>query len=137
MNNSEEDWRVKRKRWEVEREIMRTLISKHVMIMAGTDCDNPYAFPGFSLHDELEMFVELGMTPLEALRSATTVPAQFLGFADSLGTISVGKLADVVLLDANPLNDIANIRKINAVVADGKVYDSTYISSVLKVAPKE
>jgi hypothetical protein len=133
-NNSAQDWSDKRKRWELEQEIMRILISEGVPIMAGTDCDNPYAFPGFSLHDELALFVQFGMTSLDALRSATIVPVRFLGLADSLGAVSVGKLADVVLLDASPLEDISNTTRINAVIANGKVYDGTYISSALQLA---
>lgn len=130
-SNTDKDWSHKRRRWEVEQLIMKTLISEKVTIMAGTDCDNPYAFPGFSLHDELQMFVDLGMTPLEALRSATIVPAKFMNIADSIGSVSQGKLADLVLLKANPLDDISNTTTIEAVVANGKLYDRNYISSVL------
>lgn len=130
-SNTDKDWSDKRRRWEVEQLIMKTLISEKVTIMAGTDCDNPYAFPGFSLHDELQMFVGLGMTPLEALCSATIVPAKFMNIADSLGSISQGKLADLVLLKANPLNDISNTKAIELVIANGKLYDRNYISSVL------
>ncbi len=130
-SNSVQDWSNKRKRWEVEQNIMRILISEGVPIMAGTDCDNPYAFPGFGLHDELSLFVDLGMTPLDALRSATIVPARFMSAADSLGSISQGKLADFVLLKANPLDDISNTSSIEAVIANGKLYDSKFISVVL------
>jgi hypothetical protein len=131
-DNSPQDWMDKRKRWEIEQQVMRILIKEGVPIMAGTDCDNPYAFPGFSLHDELEMFVELGMTPLDAIRSATSAPAKFMGSTDSLGSVSAGKVADLLLLDANPLNDIRNTTKINAVFANGILYDSTYVSSIVK-----
>lgn len=130
-SNTEQDWSDKKRRWEVEQLIMKMLISEKVTIMAGTDCDNPYAFPGFSLHDELKMFVNLGMTPLDALRSATIVPAKFMNMTDSIGSIAQGKLADLVLLKANPLDDISNTTAIEAVVANGKLYDRTYISSIL------
>jgi Amidohydrolase family len=130
--NTEVDWQHKRKRWEIERQIMRILISEKVPIMAGTDADNPYAFPGFSLHDELALYVECGMTTLEALRSATIIPIEFLGMTDSLGTVKEGKLADLVLLEANPLVDIKNTSKINAVIANGKLYDRDYIKTVLR-----
>lgn len=130
-NNTEIDWQNKRKRWQVELEIMKILISENVPIMAGTDADNPYAFPGFSLHDEMALYVECGMTPVEALRAATIVPIKFLNMTDSLGTIKKGKLADLVLLSANPLEDIKNTTKINAVIANGRLYSRSYIDSIL------
>ncbi len=130
--NTEVDWQHKRKRWQVEQQIMRILIAENVPIMAGTDSDNPYAFPGFSLHDEMALYVELGMTPIDALRSATTVPARFLNMADSLGSIEEGKLADLVLLNANPLENIRNTTTIDAVIANGKLYSKSYIDSILK-----
>lgn len=68
------------------------------------------------------MLVEAGLTPLEALRTATINPARVLGLADSLGSVEVGKLADLVLLDADPLADIRNTQRIRAVVADGRLY---------------
>src|SRR5262249_7204010 len=74
-----------------------------VEILAGTDTPNPYCFPGFSLHDELALLVKAGLTPMEVLQVATRNAAKFLGLLDSLGTIEQGKIADLVLLDANPL----------------------------------
>ena len=94
-----------------------------VKFLAGTDAGNPYIYPGFSLHEELALFVEAGFTPMEALQTATRNPAKFLGLLDSLGTIEKGKLADLVLLEANPLDNISNTQRINAVVVNG-----TYLS---------
>lgn len=88
--------------------------------MAGTDLGNEYLYPGFSLHDELILLVQAGLTPMEALQAATRNPAKFLGKLDSLGTIEKGKIADLVLLDANPLEDISNTQRINAVVVNGR-----------------
>jgi imidazolonepropionase-like amidohydrolase len=79
-------------------------------------------FPASALHVELERLVEAGLTPLEALQTATVNPTRVLEKADSLGTIEPGKLADLVLVDANPLEDIRNTQKIRAVVADGRLY---------------
>jgi imidazolonepropionase-like amidohydrolase len=93
-----------------------------VVLLAATDVGIPMLVPGISLHEELVLLVEAGLTPLEALRAATLNPARVLGSADSLGTIEAGKLADLVLLDANPLADIGNTQRIRAVVADGRVY---------------
>ena len=88
--------------------------------MTGTDLSGAYVFAGFSVHHELELFVQAGLLPLEALQSATRNPAIFLGQIDSLGTVESGKIANLVLLDANPLEDIRNTRKIRAVVLNGK-----------------
>ena len=80
--------------------------------MAGTDtAAGVHIFPGFSLHDELGLFVKAGMTPLEALQTATWNPAKFLGTLSNMGTVEKDKVADLVLLDSNPLDDIALIQK--------------------------
>jgi imidazolonepropionase-like amidohydrolase len=94
-----------------------------VPLLAGTDTPGvPYVFPGFSVHDELALFVaEGGFTPLEALQAATLDPVRFLGREKDLGTVEPGKLADPVLLDADPLVDIHNTTKIAAVVANGRL----------------
>jgi imidazolonepropionase-like amidohydrolase len=78
--------------------------------------------PGISLHQELIPLVEAGLTPLEALRACTLNPARVLRLIDSLGTIEAGKLADLVLLEADPLADIRNTQRIRAVVANGRLY---------------
>jgi imidazolonepropionase-like amidohydrolase len=89
-------------------------------IMAGTDtAAGVRVYPGFSLHEELGLLVQAGLTPMQALQAATSNPARFLGLTDT-GTISKGKWADLVLLDANPLDDIANIKKIRSVVLAGR-----------------
>jgi imidazolonepropionase-like amidohydrolase len=93
-----------------------------VRFMAGTDAPNPFVVPGQSLHDELELLVQAGFTTLEALQCATRNPAEYLGMRDALGTIEKGKLADLVLLDANPLENINVIRKIRAVIVNGKIF---------------
>jgi imidazolonepropionase-like amidohydrolase len=95
-----------------------------VKMMAGTDVPTVGTFLGFSLHDELVLLVETyGMTPMEALQSATILPAAFMGKDAEIGTIEIGKIADLVLLDADPLADIANTRRIDTVIADGRVFD--------------
>ncbi|HEY7768604.1 amidohydrolase family protein [Longimicrobium sp.] len=94
-----------------------------VRLLAGTDAPLPYLIPGLSLHDELALLVRAGLTPMEALRTATYNPAAYLGALDSLGTIRPGRLADLVLLDADPLSDIRNTRRIHTVIANGRVVD--------------
>ncbi|QUH03121.1 amidohydrolase family protein [Saccharopolyspora erythraea] len=92
-----------------------------VPVLAGTDVGTPFTFPGFSLHDELELLVRAGFTPMQALRAATAEPAAFLGAGELLGTVEPGRLADLVVLDDDPLRDIANTRRIHAVVARGRL----------------
>ena len=75
------------------------------------------------LHDELALFVRAGLSPLQALQTATSEPAAYLAATDSLGSLGVGKIADLVVLDADPLRDIGNTRKVNAVIANGVLYD--------------
>ena len=99
--------------------------------LAGTDTGVPDVFPGFSLHDELALFVRAGMTPLEALQTATINPAKFLGREKELGSIEAGKVADLILLDASPLADITNTTKISAVVANGRFFDRESLDSML------
>ena len=110
----------------------RDLRDAGVSLLAGTDMPQAFVYPGFSLHDELELLVRSGLTPLEALRSATYNPAEFLGALDSLGTITRGKVADLVLLDADPLTDIRNTRRISLVIANGRVFDAAALEQLLK-----
>ena len=101
------------------------------MLLAATDVEFPMGVPGLALHEELVRLVEAGLTPLEALQAATLNPARVLGMADSLGSIEPGKLADLVLLDANPLEDIRNTQKIRAVVANGRLYRRADLDQLL------
>jgi imidazolonepropionase-like amidohydrolase len=105
-----------------------------VPILAGTDFPNPWVYPGFSLHDELGLLVRAGLTPAEALRTATINPARFLGLTDSLGVVAKGKVADLVLLDGNPLDDIANTKRISAVIQGGRVLDRQALDGLLAEA---
>jgi imidazolonepropionase-like amidohydrolase len=93
-----------------------------VGILAGTDVLNPYCFPGFSIHNELEWLVKAGLSPMEALQTATLNPARYLGQTKDFGTVEPDKIADLVLLEGNPLVDIGNTRKIAAVVMRGKYF---------------
>jgi len=102
-----------------------------VKILAGTDSPAPYVFPGSDLHRELQLLVEAGLTPLEALQSATMSPAEFLHTSKDSGTVEKGKFADLVLLDANPLDDIRNTRKIHTVILRGKLLDGAALDKLL------
>lgn len=102
-----------------------------VPMVAGTDSGVSGVVWGFSLHDELELLVQAGLTPQEALASATRLPATWLGIDDKIGTIETGKYADLILLDANPLDDISNTRKISGVFVNGQWVDKAKIEMML------
>ncbi len=95
-------------------------------LCAGTDAAGAALVPGLSLHQELQMFVDAGLSPLQALLSATRNPAEFLRKLDQLGTVEAGKLADLVILTDDPLQNIANTKKISQVMLDGKFVDTAY-----------
>ncbi len=115
-----------------ELEVVNAMHKAGIPFLAGTDTPpGVYIFPGFSLHEELQRFVAAGFTPLEALRTATLNPAKFLGRENELGTIEKGKIADMVLLDANPLEDIRNTQKIAAVVANGRYFSRANLDMML------
>jgi len=111
--------------------LARRMHAAGVQFMAGTDTANPFVLPGFSLHEELRLLVAAGFGPMEALRTATLNPARYLGREAELGTIDAGKLADLVLLDGNPLEDISNAKKIRAVVVDGRYLSRTDLDALL------
>jgi imidazolonepropionase-like amidohydrolase len=101
-------------------------------LMAGTDANGPFPslIPGISLHEELRLFVEAGYTPAEALRAATLAPAQFLGREKDFGTVARGKIADLVLLAADPLADIRNTQRIQAVMLNGRLLDRKALDEI-------
>src|SRR5262249_44669529 len=102
-----------------------------VKLLAGTDVATPFCFPGFGMHDELGLLVEAGLSPLAALQTATGNPAQFLGREKDLGTVEKGKLADLVLLDADPLKDIKNTTKIASGIVGGKLLSREALDKML------
>jgi amidohydrolase family protein len=106
----------------------------HVTLLAGTDLGNPLVSPGFDLHDELLLMINAGLTPAEALRSATAAPAALLRKPDRSGRIVKGDIADLVLLDANPLLDIRNVQRIGAVIANGQLFDRRALDDLLAAA---
>jgi imidazolonepropionase-like amidohydrolase len=118
---------------EAERDIqlVQDMHRQGVQFMAGSDGPDPFVVPGFSLHDELELLVRSGFTPLQALQSATLNPALFEQNLDHHGSIEKGHVADLVLLDANPLTDIRNTRKISAVVLGGHYFSRADLVKML------
>lgn len=127
-----QDAELARRRWPVAREIVSAMHEAGVVIMAGTDSPMPGVYPGFALHEELELLVAAGLTSAEALRSATLEPARFLGIADKSGSVAVGKRADLLLLDADPIKDVRNTRRIHAVLLDGRLLRRTDLDALLR-----
>jgi imidazolonepropionase-like amidohydrolase len=119
------------KRYRRTLEIVGAMYRAKVGILAGTDILNPYLYPGFSLHDELALMVEAGLTPFAALQTATVNPAKFFGKEKEFGTIEKGKLADLVLLEADPLENIGNTKRIAAVVVSGKYFPKDELKMML------
>ncbi len=114
--------------------IVAHLQNAGVGILAGSDAVGGFPPYGFALHYELEELANAGLTPAEVLRTATLNPAKFLNRSNELGTVETGKIADLVLLDANPLEDISNTQKIQAVVANGRYFDRQALDKLLETA---
>jgi imidazolonepropionase-like amidohydrolase len=100
-------------------------------MMAGTDAPIPGVLPGFSMHDELKLLVAAGLTPYDALRAATANAAAFLNRSAEFGTVAVGRRADLLLLDANPLENVANAAKTAGVMARGKWWTADQVRGFL------
>ncbi|MBP6774293.1 MAG: amidohydrolase family protein [Gemmatimonadaceae bacterium] len=105
-----------------------------VPVMLGTDANDSFIFPGSGVHDELAELVTAGLTPAQAIRAATLTSATFLGRTSDFGTVRAGRVADLVLLDADPLADIAHVRRIAAVVMNGRVFERATLDSILVAA---
>jgi imidazolonepropionase-like amidohydrolase len=124
---------VRKQFFQMELDMTLAMYRAGVPFMAGTDtAAGVHIFPGFSLHDELGWFVRAGLTPIQALQTATRNPAQFLGRLSDMGSVEKGKIADLVLLDANPLEDIANTKRIRAVVLAGRYFSRADLDLMLK-----
>ena len=118
------------------RAMVLRLSRANVPIMAGTDTPISLLTPGFSLHEELALLVEAGLTPLQAIEAATLTPARFFGLENIMGTIAAGKQADLILLTANPLDNIRATASIDAVVRAGHLFDRATLDELLRAAPE-
>jgi imidazolonepropionase-like amidohydrolase len=127
---------IKSKSFERKLQIVGAVHRAGVPLLAGTDTAwiQPYTYAGFSLHDELALLVRAGLTPMESLQTATINPARFLGMEKDLGNIEKGTIANLVLLDADPVSDIHNTTKISEVFLGGKEFDRPALDQMLKSA---
>jgi imidazolonepropionase-like amidohydrolase len=107
-----------------------------VQLLAGTDLSVPYTYPGSSVHDEMKLLVTAGLTPLQALQTAVTHPVKYFGLERTMGGVRQGKLAELVLLDGNPLLDIGNTDRIAAVITHGKVIRKPELDAMLLQAER-
>ena len=114
--------------------ITHKLNKNGVKLLAGTDCGVSYVLPGFSIHDELKLLVESGLSNGEALQTATINPAEYFNLSDSLGTVSISKIADLVLLNDNPLDRIENTQSIYGIIQNGKYLDRNKLNDLLEDA---
>jgi imidazolonepropionase-like amidohydrolase len=130
------DHALEKLRWSVARQIVSTFNRSAVPILSGTDAPMPGVYPGFSLHDELALLVQSGLTPRAALRSATLGPAEFLGIAGETGSVEVGKHADLLVLDADPTRDVRNTRRIHALIFDGRLLRRADLDELLEAAAR-
>jgi imidazolonepropionase-like amidohydrolase len=122
---------------QMELDMTLAMFKAGVPFMAGTDtAAGVHIFPGFSLHQELVLFQRAGLTPMQALQTATLNPAKFMGRTADLGTLEKGKLADLVMLDADPLKDVANTQKIRGVVLAGRYFDRAALDKMLRDVEK-
>ena len=143
------DWRVERaakatpeqvaarhKEFELSKQVMPMLVAAGIPILAGTDAGylNSFNYPGQGIHDELERYVESGLTPQQALASATITGPAFLGHSDRYGSLAAGKAADILILAANPLEDVRATRAIRGVVLHGRWMDRTALDTLLAEA---
>ncbi|MCJ7465157.1 MAG: amidohydrolase family protein [Maribacter sp.] len=116
--------------------LAKRLNEAHVGLLAGSDCGafNSYIYPGISLHKELKAMVDAGISPLEALRTSAYNGAKFLQKESDFGTIAIGKVSDLVILDANPLEKIGNTEKIYAVIKGDSIYNKQRLQHILSLS---
>jgi imidazolonepropionase-like amidohydrolase len=130
---SDDSYSLKIQIWRIYRLVALAKRAK-TEILAGTDTGDPYVVPGAALHDELEQLVQAGLTPREALEAATLAPTRFFETEKEMGAIEKGKLADMVLLNGDPLHDIRNVRKIEGVFTHGRFYTRQDLDAILGAA---
>jgi hypothetical protein len=107
-------------------DIVNALYKDGITIVAGTDM----GFPGYSVFRELELYVAAGLTPMQALQTATITPAKVMKLDATQGSVDLGKNADIIIVDGNPMEDIREIRKVQTVIKDGNIYDPVQLHKI-------
>jgi len=133
---TEETFSLFKKEFDLKLKIVKAIHDAGIPLIAGTDFPNPHCYPGFSLHDELQWYVKAGLTPAQALRTATLNPALYFGIQQTHGTVAAGKIANLVMLSNNPLDDIANTQKIEMVILRGKTLTRKDLDDMLAKVKK-
>jgi len=116
--------------WAAQKKLVNRMHKEGIPMMAGTDCACEGGIPGYSIHKELQLFVEAGLTTFDALQTATINPIKFLDLTDSLGTVEKGKIADLIILNRNPIDDISATQKIFAVIRNGQLISKKQLEKV-------
>lgn len=130
------DFEDNRKEFELKLKITGMIHKAGIPILAGTDFPNPHCYPGFGVHDELEWLVKAGLTPAAALQTATINPAKYMNRFATEGSVAVNKKANLVLLAANPLQNISNTKQIQMVILNGKVFTAEQLQQMLESIKK-
>ncbi|QLY26767.1 amidohydrolase family protein [Bdellovibrio sp. KM01] len=121
----------------MDMKLVKLFDQQGVKMMTGTDVGGMWVVPGVSLHQEFDLLAKAGLSPLKVLQMTTLNGAEFLGKRSTMGTVEVGKDANLVLLDANPIVSVTNLHKINAVIRDGKYYSEAMLNSLKQEAAKK
>ncbi|HEY9677450.1 MAG TPA: amidohydrolase family protein [Drouetiella sp.] len=124
---SSAEWATRKKIWDGYKPVLHALVNNGVQFLTGTDVTNPFVYPGISVHNELAWLVDFGFTPAQALAASTINPASYLRIDRTYGSVAVNKIADLVILSKNPLEDIHNTQSIEALVYRGKYFDKSDI----------
>jgi len=139
QRQSDEGTRFRKKYDALVTSLVPQLYAAGVNIVAGSDCgaSNSFVYPGTSLHEEVKLLVASGLTPAQALKTATVNGPKFFGIGNFYGSLQAGKCSDLILLDSNPLQDINAIDRINGVMANGKWYTSSDLSALLSTVKNQ
>jgi imidazolonepropionase-like amidohydrolase len=117
--------------FELQKKLAKVMFDSGAKLLTGTDCLNSYVLAGFSLHEELQELVSAGLPEFEVLKGSTVSAAEFLKRKQDIGTIEVGKIADLILLEGNPLENILNTKRINGVMVKGKWFTADELDTML------
>ncbi|MGC2034484.1 MAG: amidohydrolase family protein, partial [Thermoplasmata archaeon] len=128
---TKEDWWLRGRLNQVRAKMTRALRDAGARLLLGSDAPSPFVVPGISVHEELALLTQAGLTPFEALCAGTRDAAEFLGRSEGFGTVSVGKRADLLLVDQNPLEDVSHVREIAGVMVRGRWLSRGQIRSTL------